>query len=172
MGRVLRVVCLLLVLVSCGGRAAEPTPAGFINQTAHSDAELWAVWHAAQKSLAQQVDMNPLQREFYNSPPDIRSGDARALKQQPQQLTVGSEPDVSADALLIATGVQRNDPTGLIACPQPCNVKYAAAFSLYGKQTTEYASSWDIQQDNFNLILQYEFENQILYALGYDMKWR
>ena len=70
------------------------------------------------------------------------------------------------------TGVQRASPTGLIACPQPCNVKFAAAYSSYKRSVTKYAVSWDGQGQNFELILQYEFENQILFALDYDMKWR
>jgi hypothetical protein len=32
-----------------------------------------------------------------------------------------------------------------------------------------YAASWDGHPQNFDLILQYEFENQILSELGYDL---
>ena len=60
----------------------------------------------------------------------------------------------------------------LIACSQPCNVGYAAAYSRYRPQLTRFAASWEFQGDNFSLILQYEFENHILAALGYDMTWR
>jgi hypothetical protein len=74
--------------------------------------------------------------------------------------------------LLAQTGVYRADPTGLIACPQPCNVRYATAYSRYAPPRTKYAASWEPQSDNFKLILQYEFENYILSALGYDMRWR
>jgi hypothetical protein len=169
--RGLKVVCLV-VLVSCGGPLTQTIPPGFVNQTPHSDTELWAIWHAAQQSIAQQVDLNPLQREFHSAPPDLRPGDPRALQEQPHQLRVAAQPDVAAGTLYTVTGVQRADPTGLIACPQPCNVKYAAAYSLYKHPVTEYASSWDLQPDQFGVILRYEFENQILYELGYDMKWR
>ncbi len=75
-------------------------------------------------------------------------------------------------SLLAATNIYRADPTGLIACPQPCNVRYAAAYSLFPHEVTRYAASWEFQGDNFSLILQYEFENQILAELGYSLRWR
>jgi len=133
---------------------------------------LWAIWSAAQQGVAQQIDLNPIQQEFSGTPPDIRPGDARALNVQPLQVLVGSEPDVSAAALYAATAMVRSDPTGLIACPQPCNVRYAAAYSTYSRRETKYAQSWEWRGDNFSQILQYEFESHILYALGYDVKWR
>jgi hypothetical protein len=170
-----RTVCTLVLtvfLAGCGGGLPHALPVGFINQTQHSNADLWAIWKAAQQSLAQQVDLNPLQRSLYNAPADIRPGDARALEVMPHQLLVGAAPDVSSSVLLAATGVYRPDPTGLIACPQPCNVRYAAAYSLYASQLTKYAASWEFQGSNLTPILQYEFENQILAALGYDLAWR
>ncbi len=86
--------------------------------------------------------------------------------------SVGRTPDVLSNALLAATGMDRDNPTGLIACPQPCNVRYAAAYSFYSRDVTQYASSWEDQGDSFNFVLEYEFENQILAALGYSLKWR
>jgi hypothetical protein len=68
--------------------------------------------------------------------------------------------------------VQRPDPTGLISCAQPGNARCAAAFSRYTDSTTKYAASWDGQAQNFDPILQYEFENQILFELDYDLTWR
>src|SRR3989441_11991678 len=59
-----------------------------------------------------------------------------------------------------------------IACPAPCNVRFAAAYSLYPRQITKYAASWEFQSDNFSSILKYEFENQILAELGYSLRWR
>lgn len=162
---------LLLVLLGCGGRP-DPGPAGFRNQTLHSDAELWVIWKAAQETVAQDVDLNPLQRSVSGAPADIRPGDAGALTILPHQLRVSAEPDVSADVLLAATGLERPDPTGMIACPQPCNVRYAAAYTLYGKNLTRYAASWEGQGASFTFMLEYEFENQILAALGYSLKWR
>ncbi len=32
--------------------------------------------------------------------------------------------------------------------------------------------SWEDQGDSFTFVLEYEFENQILAALGYSLKWR
>jgi hypothetical protein len=85
---------------------------------------------------------------------------------------VSAEPDVAAGVLLAATGLERSDPTGMIACPEPCNVRYAAAYSFYGRDLTRYAASWEDQGDSFSFVLEYEFENQILAALGYNLRWR
>ena len=90
----------------------------------------------------------------------------------PHQLRVGAEPDVSSGALLTATGLERSDPTGMIACPQPCNVRFAAAYSVYSRDLTQYAASWEDEGESFSFVLEYEFENQILAALGYSLRWR
>src|ERR1700720_906069 len=74
-----------LGLLGCGG-LPNPLPVGFVNQTKHSDAERWGVWKAAQESLAQEVDMNPLQRSSSGAPADIRPGDPRALEVMPHHL--------------------------------------------------------------------------------------
>lgn len=162
---------LAMVLLGCGG---QPTalPVGFVNQTSHSDADLRVIWVAAQESLAQEVDLNPLQRSSLGAAADIRPGDPRALEVMPHQLRVSAEPDVSAGILLAATGMERTEPTGMIACPHPCNVSYAAAYSIYGRDLTRYAASWENQGDSFSFVLEYEFENQIMAALGYSLKWR
>jgi hypothetical protein len=159
------------VLIGC---AAVPhsRPAGFVNRTRHSEAELWVIWKAAQQNLATQVDLNPLQRSLYGGSADIRPGDPKVLSVKPQGIEVAFHADVSATDLFSATGVYRSDPTGLIACPAPCNIRFAAAYSFYAKRQTEYATSWEFAGDNFSQILQYEFENHILNSLGYDMRWR
>jgi hypothetical protein len=172
MGRAFRGCILLSILVGCGGGSFQSPSPGFINQTQHSDADLWTIWAAAQQSIASQIDLNPLQQTVSGAPADILPGDPRALNIQPHRILVASEPDVTSSVLLAATGVERNDPTGLIACPLPCNVGYAPAYSVYQNPTTRYAASWEAQPDNFSAILQYEFENHILNALGYDTKWR
>ena len=118
------------------------------------------------------MDLNPLQQSLYDTPANILPGDARALNAMPHQLLAGREPDVASSVLFAATGVQRADPTGMIACPQPCNVRFAAAYSLYPRQVTKYAASWEFLGDNFANILKYEFENQILAELGYSLRWR
>ncbi|PYX20328.1 MAG: hypothetical protein DMG87_10565 [Acidobacteria bacterium] len=170
--RRLLVLLACLWLAGCGGGFPGGLPAGFINQTQHSDTELWAIWKTAQQDLAQEVDLNPLQQSLYDAPADIRPGDPRALSAMPHQLLVAAQPDVASTVLFGVTGVQRPDPTGLIACPAPCNVRFAAAYSLYPRQITKYAASWEFQSDNFSSILKYEFENQILAELGYSLRWR
>jgi len=172
MGRSVRVFALLIVLWGCGGGMPGPAPNGFINQTQHTDAELWAMWHQAQQSVAQSIDLNPLERSQTGAAAVTLPGDPHALQIMPHQLTVSAQPDVSSSTLLAATGDLRSDPTGLIACPQPCNVRYAAAYSAYHSPVTKYAASWEPQENNFSFLLEYEFENQILNELGYDMRWR
>jgi len=174
MGWSLRTLILTMVLVGCGGGASDVLPIGFVNQTQHSVAELWTIWKSAQLSLVKKVDLNPLQRSFPGVVADIRPGDLGALSEAPHQIRVAGEPDVTSGTLFGTTGVLRTDPTGLIACPQPCNVRYAAAFSKYDLHLTRYAESWEFEGDNFAVILEYEFENQIqiLSALGYNMRWR
>src|SRR5579863_7904473 len=166
-----RFLILTLILLGCGGPQGS-APNGFLNQTQHSNAVLSAVWRAAQQNVATKIDLNPVERQALHTPPDIVPGDPRALEVQPHELLVASEPDISSQALYTQTGIQRADPTGMIACPQPCDVLYAAAYSLYQPPVVRYAKSWEFAGDNFGTILQYEFENQILFALGYSVKWR
>jgi hypothetical protein len=162
---------LTLVLAGCGSVLPNADPVVFVNHTQHSDADLQAIWKAAQQTLSQAVDLNPVQRIGNNVPAEIKPGDPRAFTVKPHQLLVSSQQDVSSSALLAATNVYRADPTGLISCPQPCNVRFAAAYSFPPK-LTRYAASWEFQGDNFSLLLQYEFENQILAKLGYSLRWR
>ena len=60
----------------------------------------------------------------------------------------------------------------MIACPSSCNVRYSTAYSFYQPELTKYAASWEFDGNNFEVLLEYEFENHILNALGYDMTWR
>jgi hypothetical protein len=172
MKRNLFAVMVMAALLGCGGSPHSPVPVGFVNQTHHSDADLKAIWTEAQQSVAQQIDLNPLQRLSNKVTPDIRPGDPRALSVEPHQLAVTAEPDVSSRVLFANTGEQRADPTGMIVCPKPCNVRYSTAYSFYQPQLTKYAASWEFTGDNFSVILEYEFENHILSALGYDTTWR
>jgi hypothetical protein len=94
------------------------------------------------------------------------------LEREPHQLWVAPIPDVSSEDLLTATGEHRSDPTSMIECPQPCKVRYTTAYSFHQPEFTKYAASWEFAGDNFNVILEYEFENQILNALGSVMTWR
>ena len=160
----------IVLLTGCG---AGTSPAiGFVNHTQHSDSQLWSLWKAAQQNLCQQIDLNPLQRTLNSAPTHIVPGDSRVWNVSPRQLVVSSQADLSSAALYAATGTNRPDPTGLISCPAPCNVNYAAAYSLYSTRVSRYAASWEFSDNNFDVLVQYEFENQILDALGYDMTWR
>ena len=172
MGRALRIAIFLGILTACGVRPSTEGAVGFINHTRHSDSDLWTIWQAAQQDMAKQIDLNPLQQSSSGAPPNLLPGNPLALQVQPRQIEVEAEADVSSTALSAATGVQRPDPTGLIACPQPCEVRFAPAFSVFEKPGTKYAASWEAEEGNFSLILQYEFENHILKALGYDTRWR
>lgn len=171
MGRHFWKFLLGLTLLGCGGQPNK-LPLGFVNRTQHSDQDLQMIWKAAQQSLAHEIDLNPLQRSSSGAPAQILPGDVRALSVMPHQLQVSPETDVSASSLLAATGLQRTDPTGMIACPEPCNVRYAAAYSFYSRDLTRYAASWESQGESFTFVLEYEFENQILAALGYSLRWR
>lgn len=171
MGRSLPLLVLSLLVLGCGNAKNAQTPAGFVNQTQHSDSELWSIWSAAQNSLAGQIDLNSLQ-SAEGIPPDVLPGDPRALGIEPHQLAVVPQSDVSSIALAAATGIQRANPTGLILCPQPCNVHYTPAYSRYNPAAVRYAASWEASDVNFRDILEYEFENQILFALGYDVSRR
>lgn len=163
----------IAVAGGCGGQPVNSSSnAVFVNGTQHSDAELAVLWKSAQQTLSVQVDLNPLQRELYHALPNILPGDTRVWSISPHQLQVSAKPDVSSPTLLAATGMVRPDPTGLIACPQPCNVQYAPAYSLYAQPATNYAESWEQSESNFDALVEYEFENQILHALGYDLRWR
>jgi hypothetical protein len=161
----------ITLLSGCGGDKPVP-PVGFVNHTQHSDAQLWALWQAAQSELSKQIDLNPLQRVLSHVPPQTLPGDPRVWNISPHQLVVSPQSDVSAAVFYASTGMDRADPTGLIACPQPCNVHYAPAYSLYAQPLSRYAASWESSENNFDFIVQYEFENQILNALGYDVQWR
>jgi len=166
------VMVATVILASCGGTPPQSVPVGFVNHTHHSDAELQAIWATAQQSVAQSIDLNPLQQPQISVPPDLLPGDPRALKLMPEKLTVSAVRDVSSDLLFAATGTRRANPTGMIPCPKPCNVRYSTAYSSYEPPLTNYAASWEFEGDNFSVILEYEFENHILHTLGYKMTWR
>jgi hypothetical protein len=158
-----------VLLEGCGGRPNSGI--GFINDTQHSDAQLFVPWTAAPRSLSQRIDLNPLQRTSVNVVPTIFPGDSRVWNVWPRHLSVSPQADVSS-ATLYAAGTNRADPTGLISCPAPCNVNYSAAYSLYGQPVSRYAASWEFSGNNFDVLVEYEFENQIWHGLGYDMRWR
>jgi hypothetical protein len=50
--------------------------------------------------------------------------------------------------------------------------RYVAAYSFCSRDLTRYAASGEAQGDSFSFVLEYEFENQILAALGCSLRWR
>jgi len=162
----------LVLLAGCGGSQPAPPAIGFLNRTAHTGSQLLNLWQQAQQNLSRQIDLNPLQRALSNAPAQLLPGDSRVWNVFPHQLVVAPQADVSSAQFYSATGGYRPDPTGLIVCPQPCNVRYAPAYSLYTQPASRYAASWESSEENFDFLVQYEFENQILHALGYDTRWR
>ena len=82
MGQIVVTVALTMVLLGCSGSSQSPAVAGFINQTRHSDADLQAIWKGAQQSLAQQIDLNPLQQLSKSVSADMRPGDPRKLSRR------------------------------------------------------------------------------------------
>jgi hypothetical protein len=98
--------CVLTILAGCSRTPQELRPVGFVNHTIHSDAQLRTMWTAAQNRLAQEIDLNPLERKV---DPDISYGDASrrsAGTQYPAtHLEVAKKRDVSAGLLYSATGV-------------------------------------------------------------------
>src|SRR5947208_9222374 len=93
--RILLKLVPILLLCGCGGGLPESLPAGFLNETRHSDEQLWTIWKTAQQILSQRVDLNPLQRSMSGAKADIHPGDSRALQVKPHQLLVSPEVDPS-----------------------------------------------------------------------------
>jgi len=171
--RCLIVVAVVLGQPGCGGSYHE-LPVGFINRTRHTSVgSLTALWSAAQRAIAGQVDLNPIGR-LHGESPHYLPGDVRAYNVPPRQIEVEAISDVSSQQLLAATGVLRADPTGFILCPQPCNVTYDSSYTLFSQRYIAYAASWESAADPqpFAQILEYEFQSQILYRLGYDVSKR
>ena len=164
-------VSITLFLLGCGAtkdNSRRDVPIGFVNHTQrHSDAYLHGQWAAAQKSIATEIWINPLDEN-----PRYLPGDSRAYDVQPHQIEVDAVPDVSPDELFLETGNIRPNPTGLIPYPQTA-FKYVPAYSTPGVNS-EYAASWESSSNpaDFPTIIQYEFENHILAALGYDLSRR
>jgi hypothetical protein len=175
----IRLVRLLILTVLVLGQPGCSTsynelPIGFVNLTRmSSDTYLMSRWHNAQRAVAAQVDLNPIGR-LRGEPAHSLPGDARALNIPPRQIAVQAVPDVSSQQLLAATGVLRSDPTGFVLCPPPCNVTYDSSYTIFGRRYVAYAASWEFAKDPqvFAQILEYEFQSQILYRLGYDVSER
>ena len=145
MRRNLLVVVLEMVLGGCGGQP-EPPPVGFVNQTHHSDTELWTIWKVAQ---VRGFPPEPPATVVLREPADIRRGDARALKVQPHRW--------GRQARCLLNCVDGGDRPGSGQPYRhdrlPCNVRYAAAYSESdSRDLTQYAASWEDQGDSFTFV--------------------
>jgi hypothetical protein len=159
---------LVTLLTSCG----TARPVGIVNETAfHSDAQLMKLWHQAQQNVSQQVYLNPVQHILYGTPEDLLPGDSRALKFNPRMVTVKVIADLTSAQLLVY-GMNLPAPTGMIVCPQPCDQRVGMAFSNPAQYRTHAAASWERNEPEWDYIIVYEFENHILYGLGYKIPWR
>ena len=159
---------LVVLLTGCGA----PRSVGFVNETAsHSDAQLMELWHQAQQNLSQQIYLNPFQHDLYGTAENLLPGDSRALSFNPRLITVQVFPDLTS-AQLLAYGIDRPEPTGMIVCPQPCDGRVAPAFSTPARYYTRVAASLERHEADWDYSIVYEFENHILYGLGYNISWR
>lgn len=174
--RLLRLLMLLALILGQPGCSTSynELPLGFINLTQRStEAFLMVRWQNAERAVATQIDLNPIGRQ-HGQPPHYLPGDARAYSVAPRQIIVQSLPDLSSEELFLAAGIARSDPTGFILCPAPCNVVYDSSYTVFSRRYVAYAASWEFAPDPhiFDQILEYEFQSQILYRLGYDVRER
>jgi hypothetical protein len=135
----------LSAFYSCGS-------VGFINLTPLSDAYLWQQWNVAQEQVAaHRSDLNLWEKDV---PRKYAGPDSRARQIEPHDLIVEAVQDGG---------------TGFIKCPAGCDVGMTAAYSIPGKGVYYAANS---KQPTLGSNLQYEFVTQILFALGYNTKYR
>jgi hypothetical protein len=160
----------VLLGIGCGGsmgsfqgRSSAPTASclsGFINQTGLPTSALLAQWTRAQNSIA--VNGVYLDAAIHN-PPTHLVVDARAMNTQPNCITVISVPDIPVAQLPPAYAqAGYTDPSGVIQC----SGLYVHSCVYIGSKTVYTASSIE------GTAPEYEFENLILAALGYDLSGR
>jgi hypothetical protein len=140
---------VLLLALGCG----DPL-VGFVNRTPQSTAFLWEQWQAAQNEIAH--NSTALNLSEPSTPTCFIPPDPQALTMEPHGLLVESVPD---------------DGMGEIMCPPGCDVGLTAAYSIPG-QGVFYAASLNSEATQLGYALKWEFENQILFSLGYDVKYR
>jgi hypothetical protein len=153
---------LPLGLVGCGNDPRE-----FTNRTPLSQQFLYTQWEVAQTVVASTpLLLNPVQ-----SIPMFSTPTKEALSIQPDGLIIEARPDLTADQILKMTGTHASDPTEELICPPGCDVKFTPAYSLLGVGVY-YARSLDADLNRLTYDLQYEFENQILFRLAYNVNER
>jgi hypothetical protein len=149
---------IVLSLLLCCGCGAARGPA-FINHTPHSDQFLRARWAAAQAAvIAGGEDLAFIRTLTEHTPPEILACDPRANGIEPHALLVWSAPDA-------VPGV------AVVRCPQPCDVVLSESYSVWGESVV-YARDCDRDPATVEALLEYEFTSQILWQLGYSVKWR
>lgn len=152
----------MLSLVACGNGPRE-----FTNRTRLSQNFFYVQWQAAQTVVATAaIRLNPGQII-----PIVSTPDKKAFRIQPDGLVVEELPDVTAAQMLEMAGIRAFDPTGELLCPAGCDVQFTPAYSTLGTGVY-YARSLDAHELLLSRDLQYEFENQILFRLGYNVSHR
>jgi hypothetical protein len=154
---------LLLGFTGCGNAPRE-----FTNRTSLSQQFLYTQWNAAQQIIATTpLLLNPQQNgaKLFSAPTN------RAFTIQPDGLIVQDLPDVAASQMTSITGQPASDPTGVLLCPPGCDVRFTPAYSLLGTGVY-YARSTNAHLDRLSFDLRYEFENQILFRLAYNVDER
>jgi hypothetical protein len=131
------------------------------------------VGEAAQQTLNQEVDLNPLPRASSGAPADIRPGDPRALGAWSHAAPARRDRRMSPPPRFFS---RRPDLSGPI--PQEWSPAAGPAMSAMPRLISFTAGLHPlrhlvgVQGNSFTFVLEYEFENQILAELGYRLRWR
>jgi hypothetical protein len=172
-GRPILGLTLLLLAwmnVGCGGVAptgiTEPgCTAGFINQTSAPMDVFWQQWREAQHEISEVgVPLNAIGYASQGEPARTVL-DPRASAVGPMCVTVVAVSDIPTD-LLPAEYQNRPDPSGIVMCSL-CASKYVHSYVVLGPVPTVY-----VAESLVKTACEYEFENIILYKLGYDLSGR
>ncbi len=161
---------LLAALAGCGG-GRFPKPNNLTTGDSFSDPRLQSLWEQAQQSIAtQQFDLNAaLIMEGRNANHAWRTPDERALKVSPKGITITAIPDIPLAQLRVEVpkiaDTCKADPCGIIKAPEGASASYCRSWeqgeSIYVAASLQYAA-----------VLEWEFENYILWRLGYNVGGR
>ena len=150
-------VAIALMMQACGGgnSSAPPQPQAFQNHTTSNDVTLLALWKTAQDNLAHNtITLNQALVATQSVPPVTQPPDPRAESVNPDGQVVYGEPD--------APGYEGK---GIIDCSsvRPDVPLCHGYITVYG---------WVYVPNSAINNAEYEFENAILFRLGYDISQR